>query len=152
MKGKHVPPSRSIPTSLALGLLLTLSPASGSVASSTQTPMTIFKGRPSFKVSEGGLERRPERITQERAINLDCVISRIGDSYYWASRQNAQFEPVDTGAFTTFLALNGSGYVRFIKPESKAAASIMSPTEETFDYVEHVVIGLRSVTYYGSRQ
>lgn len=55
-------------------------------------------------------------------------------------------------AFITFVALNGSGYVRVVKRDTKAAASLMSPTEERFDYVEHVMIGLRSITYYGLRQ
>ncbi len=124
----------------------------GSVVFSVQPPSTVFKGRPSLKVSEGGVERTPEQITSDRAINLECVISQIWNSYYWASRDNVQLTRVGSGAFTTFVALNGSGYVRIIKPEAKAAAALMSPTEETFDYVEHLVIGLRSVTYYGARR
>ena len=47
---------------------------------------------------------------------------------------------------------NGSGYVRTIRPESKEAASLMGATEAQFDYVEHALIGLKSVTYYGRRQ
>ena len=53
---------------------------------------------------------------------------------------------VEGSAFVTYIALNGSGYVRVVKPDTKAAASLMSPTEERFDYVEHAVLGLRSVT------
>jgi hypothetical protein len=30
------------------------------------------------------------------------------------------------------------------------AASLMSPTEKQFDYVEHLLFGLRSITYYGT--
>jgi hypothetical protein len=58
---------------------------------------------------------------------------------------------IDSGAFTTYVANNGAGYVRIIKPEAKAAASLMSESEKQFDYVEQVPIGLRSVTYYGLR-
>jgi hypothetical protein len=32
----------------------------------------------------------------------------------------------------------------------KAAASLMGETEKRFDYAEHVLTGLKSVTYYGS--
>jgi hypothetical protein len=48
------------------------------------------------------------------------------------------------------VATDGSGYVRIINPALKKAASLMSPTEERFDYVEHLIIGLRSLTYYGA--
>jgi hypothetical protein len=42
--------------------------------------------------------------------------------------------------------------VRVIFPEVKEAASLMfTETEAKFDYVEHLLIELRSVTYYGSR-
>ena len=110
---------------------------------------TVFKGTPSVKVSEGGIERLPETLSLDRAVNLACVISRIGDRYFWATRENTELTRHESGAFVTFLALNGSGYVRVIKSELKSAAALMSPTEARFDYVEHLAIGLRSVTYYG---
>lgn len=133
-------------------LIAVLTMALSASGAAFQSPATVFKGRPSFKVSEGGLERMPEQIGRERAIKLECVISQIGTSYYWASRENVQLLRVDGGAFITFVAVNGSGYVRMVKPEAKTAAALMSQTEERFDYVEHLVIGLRSVTYYGARQ
>jgi len=36
-----------------------------------------------------------------------------------------------------------------VNPDFKDAASLMSETEAQYDYVEHLLIGLRSVTYYG---
>ena len=72
--------------------------------------------------------------------------------YYWASRENTELVRIDSGAFTTYVALTGAGYVRVIRTEQKQAASRANPTEASFDYVEHLVIGLRSVTYYGNGQ
>jgi hypothetical protein len=111
---------------------------------------TVFRGVPSVKVSEGGSERKSERVTADRAPHLAVVISRIGDRYYWASRENVELIPIEGGAFVTFVARNGSGYVRVIQPDMKQAASLMSDSEAQFDYVEHLVIGLRSVTYFGT--
>ena len=51
----------------------------------------------------------------------------------------------------TYIAANGSGYVRVIKPAMKAAASLLGGASERYDYVEHLLIGLDSVTYYGVR-
>jgi hypothetical protein len=135
-------------TLLIVGIALVLCGAIGA----TQGATTVFKGRPSMKITEGGVERLPEELPRERAINLECVISQIGDTYYWASRENVEMARVESRAFVIYLALNGSGYVRMIRPEFKKAASLMSPTEEQFDYVEHLLIGLKSVTYYGERQ
>ena len=71
-------------------------------------------------------------------VDVECVISQIGTSYYWASRQNVLLVRIDSGAFTTFVAPNGAGYIGVVKPEMKPAAALMSPTEERFDYVEHL--------------
>ena len=115
-------------------------------------PLTVFKGRPSVKISEGGSSCTPEILEPSKAANLVCVISKIGDEYFWDSRGNTPLSAVENGAFVTYVAPNGSGYVRVIKGDLKQAASLMSDTENHFDYVEHLVIGLRSVTYYGETQ
>jgi hypothetical protein len=134
--------------SIMLFLLFVLVSVSGSAQSTT-----AFKGRPIMKISEGGTERNVETVPRDRAINLECVISKIGENYYWASRENKQMVRVDLGgAFVTFVAIDGGGYVRIVKPEMKSAASLMGDTETKFDYVEHLLSGLKSVTYYGSVQ
>jgi hypothetical protein len=114
--------------------------------------MTVFKGRPALKISEGGTERTPESVPRDRAVNLECIISKIGEDYYWASRENTRMVRVESGAFITFIAINGSGYVRVVAPGMKLSAALMSEAESKFDYVEHILIGLRSVTYYGVAQ
>ena len=109
----------------------------------------VFSGIPSVKVSEAGSERVPEAIHRDNAVNLGCVISEIGGKFYWATRGNKELVRHASGAFVTYVAIDGSGYVRIVDPSAKASAALMSPTEAKFDYVEHLLIGLRSVTYYG---
>ncbi len=129
-------------------LLLTVWVCTGT--DSSAQVVTVFKGVPTIKISEGGTERQPEPLNRETAVNLECVISRIGDDYYWASRENTEMVRLERGAFITYLAVNGSGYVRVIAPDMKRAAALMSETAAKFDYVEHLLIGLKSITYYGS--
>ena len=88
----------------------------------------------------------------EVAINLRCVVSEVGGRYYWATRQNKELIRRSAGAFITYSAIDGSGYVRVIDPAFKATVALVSPTESRFDYVEHLLIGLRTVTYYGKAQ
>jgi hypothetical protein len=87
---------------------------------------------------------------RESAVNFECVISKIGQDYYWASRENRPMVRIEAGAFITFVALDGAGYVRMVAPGEKKTVSLMGDTEAKFDYVEHLLIGLKSVTYYGT--
>jgi hypothetical protein len=131
-----------------VGLVLCATAASAQ----PKAPVTAFVGRPILKISEGGVERTPESIPASDARDLECVISKIGDDYFWASRRNVPLVEIDSGAFITYVAANGAGYIRVLKQSSKAVASEMSATEARFDYVEHALVGLRSITYYGTRQ
>jgi hypothetical protein len=99
---------------------------------------TVFAGIPSVKVTESGTQRAVENIPREKAANLSIVISEIGGKYYWATRDNRELARSVSGAFTTYTAVDGVGYVRVAAPGGR------------FDYVEHLLIGLSSVTYYGS--
>jgi len=131
---------------LLLGALLILPSAAFAGA------VTVFKGRPTMKIAEAGLGRAPETLSSRNADYFECVISKVGEDYFWASRENARLQRVDAGAFVTFTAFDGSGYVRVTKKEKKAAASRVGSTEARFDYVEHLLVGLRSFTYYGIEQ
>lgn len=112
----------------------------------------FFAGIPKIKISEGGIERLPEEILRDKAMEYKCIITKTDDKYYWTTRQNLELTPISAGAFITFFALNGSGYIRIVNPEMKEAASIMGGTEKEFDYVEHLLIGLKSITYYGKSE
>src|SRR4030066_538055 len=112
---------------------------------------TIFSGVPMTKSNEGGISRGSQELERKDAINLACVISKIEGKYYWATRENKEMNKFESGAFETYVAVDGSGYVRAIRPDMKEVASLMDKTEERYDYVEHLLIGLRSVTYYGER-
>jgi hypothetical protein len=118
-----------------------------------QSPATVFRGLPSMKISEGGVERSPEAVPRTAAVNLTCAVSKIGDDYYWASREKTPLVAIDSGgAYVTYVAVNGSGYIRVLKPEFKKAASLVDDTDRAYDYIEHLLVGLRTVTYYGVKQ
>jgi YHS domain-containing protein len=146
--------------SFLIFLVLLVVLASNSFAQSK----AIFSGIPIVKISEGGIERFPEKISKKEAANLGCIISKIGGKYYWASRENKQMFRELSGAFIIFFAVDGAGYVKIILPEMKKIlleefkrsprlkeipGLELSETEEKFDYVEHLSFGLKSVTYYG---
>ena len=108
-----------------------------------------FKGRPTVKISEGGVDRVVEKLTRQQGNDSVCMISEEDGKFFWASRDNQEMVPYVTGSFTTYIAANGAGYVRIINPGKKETTAILGPTEAAFDYVEHHVTGLHSETYFG---
>ena len=132
----------------------------------------VFIGQPTHKVSEGGFERMPEILNESKATASICVVVRIGDDFFWKSRQNKPMFKVVSGAYTYYVAPS-SGYVKIMdteirqlikspnfkeiidkmgnNPTVKAILEQISPTEEKFGYTEHMSIGLRSVTYWGNQ-
>jgi len=115
--------------------------------------LIVLTGVPEIKISEGGINRLPENLTKDKAIKFKCTITQIDDKYYWTSRENVELVPITSGAFITFWAVNSSGYVRIVRPEMKEEVrkigAMAGDPEERYDYVEHLLLGLKSVTYYG---
>lgn len=109
----------------------------------------MFSGVPAVKISEGGVSRVVEDLKGAKVSEAECVITKTGDKYFWKTRNNTELFMIKSGAFVSFIATNGSGYVRIIPSDFKEAASLMDETEKKYDYAEHLLIGLRSVTYYG---
>ena len=120
-------------------------------------PKTVFSGNPKVRISERGINRIADTLDFKEAMGLRCVVSQIGDKYYWAIRENIELVRMESGIFVTFVAVNGAGYIRIIRKDGKPPEYIskynlpsMGKTEATFDYVEHVLLGLGSITYYGN--
>ena len=114
-----------------------------------QAQSTTFAGLPAVKITEGGVERSAEKLDRATASTLTCVIKEKDGKFYWETRGNKSLLKIDTNAFVIYVAVDGSGYVRVLKPEFKQAAASISATEKNYDYVEHMMLGLRAVTYYG---
>lgn len=105
-----------------------------------------FLGTPKIRINESGNSRAAHTIsTEKEAREYECLITTDGEQYYWASRENTEVVKVFSGAFINYVALNGSGYVRVVMPEVKEGLF----EKGSYDYVEHLLSWLTSVTYYG---
>lgn len=114
----------------------------------------IFTGIPKIKISEGGVSRITENVPNDKAIQFKCTITQLDDKYFWTSRDNVELLAIANGAFITYWAIKGSGYVRVTNPEMRETLRrmgiLVGDPEAEFDYVEHLLLGLKSVTYYGT--
>lgn len=115
----------------------------------TGTEEIVFTGIPKIKILiENGSQRTPEKLSQAKSIEYKCTITKMDNKYYWATRENVELIPIQSGAYTIFIATNGAGYVRIIDPEAKKILS--KKGEQPYDYMEHLLLGLSTISYYGT--
>ena len=92
------------------------------------------------------MERRVEKVERASAVKGREIGGRL---YLGESREQG------TTCFGVWRVSHlhhsdGSGYIRVLDPDMKAAAALVYPSAKSFDYVEHLLAGLDSVTYYGT--
>lgn len=106
---------------------------------------------PAVKIEVLGGLVQTQPVLPERAREFVVKIVRSGNGYIWASRDNVPMVRHESGAYVTYVATTGSGYVRVLNPAMrKALKSLPSDErEKEFVYMEHLVNQLGSITYYG---
>jgi hypothetical protein len=107
-----------------------------------------FEGTPILGINEFGVFRAPVELAQEEQATHKVLITKKDDKYYWTSRENRELRKFESEAFVTYWTLDGSGYVRIGNQEWKNKMRVKYP-QYNFDYVEHMTIGLGSLSYFG---
>ena len=111
----------------------------------------VFEGYPEKKITLAERESIVLEITKEKSKEFKVVIEKEGDKFFWASRENNQLLPLQSGFYITYVALNGSGYIRVVSGMMRDMYEKMSEEEkqEGYLYMEHLIHTLGSITYYG---
>lgn len=109
----------------------------------------VFTGIPQVKILiENGSQGTPEKLSQDKSIEYKCIIIKVDNKYYWKTRENVELIPIQSGIYTTFISTTGAGYVRIIDPEMKKR--FFKESEQPYDYLEHLLLGLSTISYYGT--
>ena len=110
-----------------------------------------FEGLPSTKIErKAGFSERTSITGLERQSS-SVKITKSGDNYYWASRGHTPMQKISDGIYITYLAADGSGYARTLNNTAREVYQSRAPDDQLgfAMYVEHILIGLESITYYG---
>lgn len=120
-------------------------------ASSALAVEVEFEGAPSVKVEVHEGAAQTQAVPSARAREFSVRIVRSGKAYLWASRNNVPLLKLEGGAYVTYVAITGAGYVRVLSPSIRKAlaATAAEQREKKFVYMEHMVNQLGSVTYFG---
>src|ERR1043166_6769543 len=100
---------------MVIGLALALLLQGGGGGGGGVAPTVVFRGRPQVKSEEKGIDRSVTRITDQTSDESDCVVARIGETYYWASRNNRILTPHEPEKYWTYIAEDGTGYIKIVK-------------------------------------
>lgn len=129
-------------------ILLALIVLVASVASAAEIE---FEGTPAVKVEVAEGAAQTQAVLPQRAREFGVKVVRTGSEYAWASRKNVPLIKHESGAYVTYVAANGAGYVRVLNPAMRKALQALpqEQREKEYVYMEHIVNQLGSITYYG---
>lgn len=120
---------------------------------SAQDHTVVFEGRPLRRVVSSFEETVRSNLSTDEAVKYAVRIVERQGKYYWASREMRQLLRHEGGAYITFYAVDGAGYIRIGIPLMLDLRDQL-PDEERrkeIGYVEHLLTQFTSITYYGNR-
>jgi hypothetical protein len=129
----------------------TLLLASILIATTSAQAQVEFEGTPSVAVEMLEGTTHTVEVARSKAPDLKVKVTQDGDKYIWASRNNLPMNKTESGAYITYTAITGAGYVRVLSPMMRNALEKLPPEQRAkeFVYMEHLVNRLGSITYFG---
>ena len=119
----------------------------------TQSEVVEFEGFPNLRLmiaNDGKFHVSSNVMESDDRKEHGVRIVERGGRYYWASREMTEVSKTVSGVFTTYMALNGSGYVRTGFDGLEELANVFRDEERpTVLYTEHLLNGFTSITYVG---
>jgi hypothetical protein len=110
-----------------------------------------FEGIPSKKVERTTDFSNSTIVSGLESQSAAVRISKSGENYFWTSRNSIPMRKVEDGIYITYWAIDGTGYVRTLTSAARKVyqrQAVDNQVGQTM-YVEHILIGLESITYYG---
>jgi hypothetical protein len=109
-----------------------------------------FEGRPTTKVESN--DTKTVRTVLTKSAQAECAVTIIQHDgrYFWASREDRELVHTSSGTFHYFTAPDGAGYVKVFDTHSVPRA--MRPPGPRFRFMEHVSLGLWTITYWGATE
>jgi len=106
--------------------------------------LEVFKGTPTVKY---GIQRdgvKKDSLAADTASDNICHIVKIGNDFYWKSRNYEKLVRLDQGPLSSayyFVSLKGAGLIKVL--------DLSTPGVKEVEYMEQVSTLLTSVTYFG---
>ncbi len=131
---------------ILLGLIFWL----GTYKSIKAEARPIFIGRPIISTTVNGEHTEVKQIPAFKVKESECIITEENGRFFWATRGNKELTKHFSGEYLTFFAVDGAGYVRITDPQVLDFLDKAKMPGSKFNYAEHILFGLGSITYQGT--
>jgi hypothetical protein len=118
-----------------------------------QTVTVVFEGEPLRKVESSFAETRATDLKPDEAFRYQVRIVEREGRYYWQTRGMKELRRSESGAYTTYHAIDGSGYIRVAIAMLLDLRDRLPPEQRQNEigYTEHLLQQFTSITYFGNR-
>lgn len=108
----------------------------------------VLSGTPSKTIE---IDKFGDRRTFSDPAEIELRITKDGENYYWASRGDILLAVASSGIYTTYIAVDGSGYLRTINETAREVflAELPDNVVGLYTYFEHLSNDLTSKIIYG---
>ena len=106
-------------------------------------PENIFTGTPRFRVVAHGKAAESVVLSAKETEEYVCRIAVEDGRFLWTSRENKELLRSESGAFTLYMARDGSGMIKIVNDQTVAL--------QDYDYFEQLSLGMTTYTYWGER-
>lgn len=132
--------------SLAALILVLAAPAS-------HAQRVVFEGQPIKKAEASVDEAILLALAPEEAFKAQVRIVERNGRYYWQTRGMREMTRAESGAYITYTAVDGAGYVRTHSPMMLDLLEKLpkAQRDREIGYTEHILIQFMSLTYFGNR-
>ena len=118
-----------------------------------QQSKIILMALPTVRVVTNGMDDKgkpklciEEELSPKDMVNNAIEIIKIGNRYFWKTRQNTEMVKTISGIYIQFTAKKGVGYVKFVHPSFEVQMGIK---KDDLKITEHVHHGITGINYYG---
>jgi hypothetical protein len=118
------------------------------------TQRVVFEGEPLKRVESSFEGTSSIDLEREDAFKARVRIVERSGRYYWQSRGMKEMTRSESGAYITYAAIDGSGYVRTHIPVMLDLREHLPEErrDREIGYTEHLLIQFASITYFGNRR
>lgn len=119
-----------------------------SIATGSLAQELVLSGTPSKMIE---IDQFGGRSTHSEFPKTELRITKEGDHYFWASRGDIPLAVTSSGIYMTYIAVDGSGYIRTVNETARERFIQESPDSIVgrYTYVEHISQDMTSTIIYG---
>lgn len=114
---------------------------------SVSAEQVVFNAIPASRVDSSAEKTTRQVLDESKRNEFRLLITKVGDQYFWATRENKPLIHTVSGAFHIFTDTDGSGYIKIFDTHA-LPESIRDPGPR-YQYMEHLHLWLGSTTYWG---